>query len=712
MEDSRIFISGLPKYFKERDVRAAFEEFGEITDLALIRTKTGLSRRIAFIGYKESSHAQAAIQTRDGTFLDTSKINVSFALEEGNKDIARPWSKYSEGSSAYRETQATEQEKPVEALPEEVIAERKRTAAERRMQWMTLMNGGVEPPQPDDDEDVEGYEKKKQRNLGIIDEEDDEMDNQVFVLDSDSEYEADPKGEISSEESEIEENEEQQEVIESKEPEKKTIEEPMKERAPLIEETTRVRVVNVPYSITKSEAERFFDKYGDVMSVIIPIHKLTRKPRGFIFVEFSEVHEAKRCIERLDGQLFQGRRVHVEFAKAAAMSEQEAKTQAMKKSLGDSSFKRKKLMKMKELADKQFNWNSFFIRMDSALENAAKTLNVSTSELMLNNKMSMAVTAAIAETTEIQNTKTFLEKHNVNVLAFEHAFEMRRRARQNGLASSIRNDRFTVIVRNLPSDVDERSLRMKFGKGTPIAKFVLTPNKSMLLLQYSDRADARKIFTKNAYSSFKGQPIYMEYAPLGIWEKVKVTAPMATEKAESTTLFVGNLSWKTDEKTLTRLFSDYAVRTITMPAGKPFAFVEFPSVQMGRRAKQAFENMVVDGKRISIDFAGDGKSKAAAPVGGSTKTKLIVRNVAFQATKEELMSLFSSYGEVKALRLPRKNDGSGRGYCFVEFLTHDEANDALAKLSHTHFYGRSLVTEWADDQSALEEAQRKASRYE
>ena len=50
--------------------------------------------------------------------------------------------------------------------------------------------------------------------------------------------------------------------------------------------------------------------------------------------------------------------------------------------------------------------------------------------------------------------------------------------------------------------------------------------------------------------------------------------------------------------------------------------------------------------------------KQAAPEKQSTK--LVVRNVAFEATRKDVMSLFSPFGHMKSCRLPRKFDGTPR----------------------------------------------------
>lgn len=57
-----------------------------------------------------------------------------------------------------------------------------------------------------------------------------------------------------------------------------------------------------------------------------------------------------------------------------------------------------------------------------------------------------------------------------------------------------------------------------------------------------------------------------------------------------------------------------------------------------------------------------------------------------------LMFNCSELCQVKSLRLPMKF-GSHRGFAFVEYVTQQEAQNALKALSSTHLYGRHLVSE-------------------
>ena len=97
---SRLVVRNLPKNIKEERIRSIFAAKGELTDVKLCHTKDGKFRRFCFIGYKTEDQAKAALQHFNSSFIDTSKITVDFAKSLGDESLPRPWSRYSEGSSA------------------------------------------------------------------------------------------------------------------------------------------------------------------------------------------------------------------------------------------------------------------------------------------------------------------------------------------------------------------------------------------------------------------------------------------------------------------------------------------------------------------------------------------------------------------------------------------------------------------------------------
>ena len=96
--------------------------------------------------------------------------------------------------------------------------------------------------------------------------------------------------------------------------------------------------------------------------------------------------------------------------------------------------------------------------------------------------------------------------------------------------------------------------------------------------------------------------------------------------------------------------------------------------------------------------------------------KLLVKNLAFEATPDEVRELFQPFGHIKKVRLPKKvNSNNHRGFCFVEFATKEEAKLAFRELKHTHFYARKLTIEYAKqgesaDQKVDQSAAKRAKR--
>merc|ERR1711943_49335 len=119
-----------------------------------------------------------------------------------------------------------------------------------------------------------------------------------------------------------------------------------------------------------------------------------------------------------------------------------------------------------------------------------------------------------------------------------------------------------------------------------------------------------------------------------------------------------------------------------------------------------FQGKILDGHALKLTISSSTKQKSSrtktpTSAAKTNPTKILCRNVPFQATRQELLKLFGTFGQLKKVRLPKKFDGSHRGFAFVEFLTSKEALAAMNALSRTHLYGRHLVLEWAtnDDQN-------------
>ncbi|KAJ3410073.1 hypothetical protein HDV05_004118 [Chytridiales sp. JEL 0842] len=209
------------------------------------------------------------------------------------------------------------------------------------------------------------------------------------------------------------------------------------------------------------------------------------------------------------------------------------------------------------------------------------------------------------------------------------------------------------------------------------------------------------------------------------------------------TLFVKNLSFNTTQDGLRKAFEPLGgVRAVRiamkpdtknakkLPPGTPapmlsmgFGFIEFESKEAAVKAMKSMQGFKLDGHELSLKFsnAAAKSTQSSSTSSASNKkrgpeevkvtgTKLIIRNIPFEASKKEVRQLFSTFGQVKSLRMPKKFDGSHRGFGFIDFLTKQEAKAAYESLSSTHLYGRHLVMEWAEDESSVEAMRAKTAK--
>lgn len=68
-----------------------------------------------------------------------------------------------------------------------------------------------------------------------------------------------------------------------------------------------------------------------------------------------------------------------------------------------------------------------------------------------------------------------------------------------------------------------------------------------------------------------------------------------------------------------------------------------------------------------------------------------VGNLSYEATEEDLRSVFGEYGAVKSVQLPTDRDtGRKRGFGFVEMESDDQETAAIDALNEAEWMGRSL----------------------
>uniref|UniRef100_A0A2M4BDT8 Putative rna-binding protein 19 n=1 Tax=Anopheles marajoara TaxID=58244 RepID=A0A2M4BDT8_9DIPT len=510
---------------------------------------------------------------------------------------------------------------------------------------------------------------------------------------------------------------------------------------------------NLAYSVKEQDLREIFEKYGPVVEVDVPIDSTTRKLKGFGTVTFLMPEHAVMAYSELNGTFLQGRMFHILPAKVEEdMKEGEN---------GDSNFKRKKEQTQKKQAQSSHNWNTLFMGENAVAVAMAKKYGTSKDAILMSTEgsTSAAVRLALGETEVVLEMQSFLQDNGIQLNAFDTPNPKR--------SSTI------ILVKNLAPNCTTEALREMFEKFGILGRVVLPPSGVTAIVEFLEPSEARKAFKKLAYTNFQSQPLYLEWAPENTFKsssapdgakEVKqesngnttvkespdeeTVQPAAgtnvpkkeeepleddTEPEEGTTLFIKNLSFKTVEATIQERFrkvgpihSVQIVRTKNLVSGGPtesrgYGFIQFKHRKSADHALKNLQLVQIDGRPIELARS-DRVLKTAADEGRKGKagqkqtgSKILVRNIPFQANATEIRDLFKPFGDIKVLRLPRKMvanaEESHRGFGFVEFVREPDAKRAFETLGRsTHLYGRRLVLEWAAPDDGVEELRKRTAQ--
>ncbi|GMI24001.1 hypothetical protein TeGR_g3521 [Tetraparma gracilis] len=714
-------------------------------------------RLLAFVGFATPEQAASVVRHFHGSFFDTVKVSAELARakKEGGGRERGEWSKWTKGTTAY-ERRTGEKGEAAEAgegegkgaAPAASAAAAK--AARKKEEFVDAMtsrgqgkmwsnddgkvaaaaapvtvvghdsdsesDGEVAEPTAADDEDSEEeadpLKNAREANKAMSD-----MDFfrskvvQKDDLEADGEADAGGAGDgddSSSVASDSDGGGEDEGSLSSPAP-------PPPPQPDAAESSTRLFIRNLPFAATEDELAAHLSTVAAPALTHAPLDDRSNR-KGFAFATFKSAAEADMVLEQLDGGVFQGRLVH--------------------------------LMRAKEHAT---GWNASFVRSDTVVSSLADKLNVSKGDILDHNEGGMAVRLALGETKLIEENREYFKKHNVDVDLASLA--------SAGAASKKRSGT-TILVKNLPYETQPEDLTKIFSPFGTVSRLLLPPSRAVAIVEFAQPGEARRAFKKLAYTKFKHVPLYLEWAPEGVIGATTTTttmevdetppappAPAAEEEADEDeedqgnvvahSIFVKNLKFTTTEDSLSHFFEAIAPGKVTAtkiptkiaPEGSKaagavqsmgFGFVEFSDAAAVKTAIKRGNGQTLDGHMIEVKRSDKAVAKGGKPGGAGKKggkaggkpgqTKLMVRNLPFEATRTELMQLFGNFGTLKKTTIPKKMDGTSRGFGFVEFLTSEEAAAAKESLAQTHLYGRHLIIEWSEDKEDLGTLREKAKR--
>jgi len=370
-------------------------------------------------------------------------------------------------------------------------------------------------------------------------------------------------------------------------------------------------------------------------------------------------------------------------------------------------------------------------------------LGVAKSDLLDPTSSDAAVKQAHAETHLIQETKAYFTANGVDLEAFKR--------RERGDSA--------ILVKNFVYGTKPEELKRLFEEHGNVSSILMPPSGTIAIVRFEQPQQAKTAFASLAYRKFKDSVLFLEKAPKDLFtsdassngivggqeraQEAQVLKPSASDLLhetsipdgiDTTTLFVRNLNFSTTTEHLNEVFKPLggflSARVKTKPDPKKpgavlsmgFGFLEFRTKAQAQAALEAMNgynlaghDLLIRASHKALDAAEERRREDRAKKVAGRRTKIVIKNLPFEATKKDVRSLFGSYGQLRSVRLPKKFDSSTRGFAFADFVTAREAENAMDALKDTHLLGRKLVLDFAaedaeDPEEEIMKMQKKVGR--
>ncbi|KAI0669180.1 RNA-binding protein Prp24 [Trametes maxima] len=256
-----------------------------------------------------------------------------------------------------------------------------------------------------------------------------------------------------------------------------------------------------------------------------------------------------------------------------------------------------------------------------------------------------------------------------------------KRARVEEQPAKLKRDRenCTVFVAELPSGVPENELATLFKDCGVVREIKITqlPNSLVATVEFMERDSVPAALTKDK-KRIRGKEIAVHLA----WRS---------------TLYVTNFPESADDTFIRTLFNKYGeIFDVRWPSKKfkstrRFCYIQYTSPASAEAALELSGVDVEEGRRLSVYISNPERRKERTD-SDANEREVYVAGLSKLVTKEDLETLFKTYGAVKDVRMILDDKGRSKGFAFVEFENEQDARAALAANNHELKKRRMAVT--------------------
>uniref|UniRef100_A0A452RT50 Polyadenylate-binding protein n=1 Tax=Ursus americanus TaxID=9643 RepID=A0A452RT50_URSAM len=250
----------------------------------------------------------------------------------------------------------------------------------------------------------------------------------------------------------------------------------------------------------------------------------------------------------------------------------------------------------------------------------------------------------------------------------------------------------SLYVGDLHPDVTEAMLYEKFSPAGPILSIRVcrdvATRRSLgyAYINFQQPADAERALDTMNFEVIKGQPVRI------MWSQ----RDPGLRKSGVGNIFIKNLEDSIDNKALYDTFSTFgnilSCKVVCDDHGsRGFGFVHFETHEAAQQAIATMNGMLLNDRKV---FVGHFKSRREreAELGARAVefTNIYVKNLHVDVDEQGLQDLFSQFGKMLSVKVMRDDIGHSRGFGFVNFEKHEEAQKAVTDMNGKEVSGRLL----------------------
>ncbi|KAM8920294.1 LOW QUALITY PROTEIN: polyadenylate-binding protein 1-like [Lycaon pictus] len=250
----------------------------------------------------------------------------------------------------------------------------------------------------------------------------------------------------------------------------------------------------------------------------------------------------------------------------------------------------------------------------------------------------------------------------------------------------------SLYVGDLHPDVTEAMLYEKFSPAGPILSIRVcrdvATRRSLgyAYINFQQPADAERALDTMNFEVIKGQPIRI------MWSQ----RDPGLRKSGVGNIFIKNLEDSIDNKALYDTFSTFgnilSCKVVCDDHGsRGFGFVHFETHEAAQQAITTMNGMLLNDRKV---FVGHFKSRREREVELGARamefTNIYVKNLHVDVDEQGLQDLFSRFGKMLSVKVMRDDSGHSRGFGFVNFQKHEEAQKAVMDMNGKEVSGRLL----------------------